>query len=77
MSDEMRTHLVTRFVCAKCGSNLRLSYNHPKKIEFLTGTPTGASTVETKIMVYPCETCLQPGAKLRAAVQTLLQTVEE
>lgn len=58
--DSMRYHLVTRFICAKCGGPLALSYDMPKDNRFYQAESdniTGAAKVEEKIAIHPCEKC--------------------
>lgn len=43
----MREFLITKFVCSKCGNNLKLTYNTPKGAgRYAEGEPTGAAMVE-------------------------------
>lgn len=60
MNNFGRHHLVTKFVCAKCGELLNLSYDMPKKKgcgDCADGI-TGASKVEAYIAIEPCSGCL-------------------
>lgn len=69
----MREFLVTKFVCARCGSKLAITYNVPKGSgQYLENEPTGAHMVEQLVAVEPCESCAKPMEELRKAVQTLL-----
>ena len=73
MSDYMRTHLVTKFICAVCGEPLILSYKDRKKSKWVEGEPTGAAMVESLVGVYPCKKCLSPANKAKDAIKTLLE----
>jgi len=67
-----RKFLITKFVCAKCGSNLCITYNTPKTSPgYEEGQPTGAEMVENIVAVEPCETCARPLEKVRDALKTL------
>lgn len=67
-----REFLVTKFVCAACGSNLRLSYDMPRSAgNHSSGEPTGASMVRQLVAVEPCDTCMAPLQKLKNALATL------
>jgi hypothetical protein len=70
--DWMRTHLVTKFICADCGTNLHLSYDRPKgNSRCVQGEPTGAAMVESLISIHPCQNCMAPLEKIKSAVKTL------
>lgn len=75
MSNETRKFLVTKFVCAKCGSNLSLTYDMPKTVGGLSsyerGEPTGADMVNNFIAIEPCATCAKPLEKIVDALKTL------
>jgi len=69
----MREFLITKFVCAKCGTNLQLTYNTPKVGSFHSeGEPTGALMVENRIALEPCETCMKPLEEMKSVVQVLM-----
>jgi hypothetical protein len=63
-----REFLVTKFVCAKCGANLNLSYDVPRGAgEYSDGEPTGALMVRSLIAVEPCKKCAEPMEDLKRA----------
>ena len=68
MSDDtVRNHLVTVFICAKCGTSLNLSYNVPPRHEHTAHDITGAYMVEKKVAIHPCKTCCEgPKAALQS-----------
>ena len=69
----MREFLITKFVCAKCGSNLHLTYDVPKVVgQYADGEPTGADMVLHIVAIEPCEKCMKPLEELRAAAMVLL-----
>ena len=69
----MREFLVTKFVCAKCGHNLHLSYNYPKGNEqYSQGEPTGADMVRQTVAIEPCECCMRPLTEILKAAKTFL-----
>jgi hypothetical protein len=58
--DVFRYNLVTKFVCANCGQQLRLSYEAPKTTkynQFADSGITGACKVEQDVSIYPCDSC--------------------
>lgn len=57
-----RQFLVTKFVCADCGSLLNLSYNAPTGPlgDYADGEPTGGHMVQQKVAVEPCRKCAEP-----------------
>ena len=70
----MREFLVTKFVCAKCGTNLQLTYDMPKVGSFHSdGEPTGAFMVENRIALEPCENCMKPLEDIKAAARVLMR----
>ena len=75
MSNEDRKFLITKFVCAKCGSNLSLTYDIPKSVGGLSsyerGEPTGAHMVNNFIAIEPCATCAKPLEKIVDALKAL------
>lgn len=72
----MRKFLITKFVCAKCGTNLSLTYGVPKKgSNYADGEPTGADMVESIIAIEPCTTCARPTEKLIDALKTLNEAI--
>ena len=76
----MRHFLVTKFVCAKCGGLLEVSYDQPSKKPMwgVRGEPTGAEMVEQYIFIKPCEECLKPledVKNLGKAIQSFLEGV--
>lgn len=67
-----RKFLVTKFVCAKCGCNLSLSYDAPTtNISYEDGEPTGADMVQQLIVVEPCVPCMAPLRRLQTALSIL------
>ncbi len=87
MSDFMRTNLVFRLRCAKCGRTLRLTYDPKRKDSHLdTGElDDDCITVAEKVMaeayVHPCETCYgdarRPLDMLKAALAAAEKEKEE
>ena len=79
MSNETRKFLVTKFVCAKCGSNLSLTYDMPKTVGGLSsyerGEPTGADMVNNFIAIEPCSACAKPLEKMVDALKTLNEMI--
>jgi len=68
----MREFLVTKFVCATCGGNLKLTYDVPKCAgHHANGEPTGAAMVQQLVAVEPCAPCLRPLEEMRNAARTL------
>jgi len=69
----MREFLITKFVCSKCGSNLKLTYELPKgSSQHTDGEPTGAAMVEQRIAIEPCQCVQRPLNDVRHAVKALL-----
>ena len=69
----MRQFLITKFVCAKCGSMLELTYDIPKSAgKYAHGEPTGADMVKQYVAIEPCHQCFAPLAEMKAAVKTLM-----
>ena len=66
----MRTHLVTKLVCTKCGGLLNLSYDKVRS-SHSNQEPTGAYMYENMIGVEPCRRCLEPARRILEAVKTL------
>ena len=67
-----RQFLVTKMVCAKCGSNLNLTYDVPKQAgRYVQGEPTGAAMVEQLVAVEPCMTCMEPVVAVQTALALL------
>lgn len=70
----MREFLVTKFVCAKCGTNLQPTYDMPKGAgQYADGEPTGACMVQQTIAIEPCERCMKPLEDMKAAARVLMQ----
>lgn len=68
----MREFLVTKFVCAKCGGNLSLSYDVPKNAgQCAKGEPTGADMVEKLVAVEPCKCLTRQLDDVRRAIGIL------
>ena len=71
----MREFLVTKFVCARCGHNLKLSDHAPKGLSHhASGEPTGAAMVEQRVVIEPCRCVTQPLDDMRKAVSVLTGT---
>lgn len=71
--DGMRQFLITKFVCANCGSTLELTYDTPKGAgRYAEGEPTGADMVQRCVAISPCRQCFAPLAEMKAAVKTLM-----
>jgi len=69
-----RQYLVFKPVCAKCGSNLNLSYEVPRAAgQHAEGEPTGASMVEQLVAIEPCERCMEPLHRARKAMAALME----
>jgi hypothetical protein len=52
----VRQFLVTKFVCSRCGGNLRLTYDVPASCpKHAAGEPTGADMVQQAVAIEPCE----------------------
>lgn len=67
-----RQFLITKFVCSSCGSNLEVSYDRPKNAgQHALGEPTGAAMVESLIAIAPCQPCMEPLRKLKAALAVI------
>lgn len=67
-----REFLVTKLVCAKCGTNLSLSDETPQGAgRYSEGEPTGASMLRQVVAVEPCQPCMEPLRKLKDALATL------
>ena len=63
-----REFLITKFVCAKCGTNLQLSYDRPKSAGgYIDGEPTGAAMVQSLIAIEPCDVCMEPLEAMKKA----------
>lgn len=81
MEDYNRTHLVTVFACAKCGTALNITYDKPKETncsarEFpVNDGITGALKVENRIGVHPCKKCSREMQEPIAALKKLLECV--
>jgi hypothetical protein len=67
-----RQFLVTKLVCARCGTNLNLTYDVPKGAgQHAIGEPTGAYMVHQLVAVEPCQSCEKPLRDLQRALATL------
>jgi hypothetical protein len=67
-----REFLVTKMVCAKCGSNLSLTYEVPMGSgRYAEGEPTGAAMVQQVVAVESCKTCMEPLHRLQQALAIL------
>jgi hypothetical protein len=71
----MREFLITKFVCARCGGNLKLTYDAPKSAgRHADGEPTGAAMVQQIVVIEPCKCTTQPIDEMRRAAKVLLGT---
>lgn len=79
MTDYNRTHLVTVFACAKCGTSLKITYDKPSEpnsssLEFPVGDGiTGALKVENRIGIHACEKCTR---ELEEPIKTLKKLLD-
>lgn len=74
----MRQFLLTKFVCATCGTPLEVTRNIPTDAGgYVEGEPTGAAKVEQLVAVVPCRSCAEPAEKLANAVATLLDAARK
>lgn len=72
-----RQYLVFKPVCAKCGSNLDLSYDVPKGAGgYALGEPTGADMVEQLLAIEPCAKCMEPLHRARKAMAMLMEDLK-
>lgn len=71
----MREFLVTKFVCAACGSNLELATEMPKTSRYSEGQPSGAFMLEQLVSVKPCQKCMKPLDGMRQAMKTLMEGI--
>ena len=69
----MREFLITKFVCADCGSNLELSTEKPKVYasKYSDGEPSGAYMLQQLVPLHPCHVCMKPLLAMREALKTL------
>ncbi|OOE15163.1 hypothetical protein BSR09_00740 [Stutzerimonas degradans] len=70
-NDGMRTHLVTVFRCADCGTTLKLSHEGKKSMDYVADGITGAAKVEQNVFIHPCQKCMKPSQEIKAALKTL------
>ena len=76
--DSMRTHLITKFKCTKCGSLLNVSYDCPNnQSDYSDGEPSGAYKVDNIIGIHPCEKCMEPVKKVKQAISALIDISAE
>lgn len=67
-----RQFLVTKMVCARCGTNLHVTYNIPQHAGgYAAGEPTGADMVEQLVSVEPCSECERPLREVKRALSVL------
>lgn len=70
----IREFLVTKFICAKCGANLRIEKSSGERCtKFAEGEPTGAAMVELSVFVHPCECITRETETIRSAISTLVE----
>ena len=67
----MREFLVTKFVCAKCGANLKLADMPKNAGQYAEGEPTGAAMVQLLVSIEPCECVTQQLDSIRRAAKVL------
>jgi hypothetical protein len=73
----MREFLVTKFVCAKCGANLKLADDTPKNAgQYAGGEPTGATMVQQLMAIEPCECVTQQLDSIRRAAKVLFGSLQ-
>lgn len=72
----MRKYLLTRFLCARCGSPLAVTKDvpveQPDYMPSFEREPTGAEVAGFVVGIEPCRSCMAPLDEMRAAVRTLL-----
>lgn len=69
-----RKFLLMKLVCSRCGSNLELSYDRPRKTDYEEGEPTGADMVATAVAVEPCRCVTARLDEMQQAANVLLGT---
>lgn len=73
----MREYLLTKFVCSKCGSNLRLTYDIPKGAGRCANLePTGAAMVQQLVAIEPCHCVTAPLDEIKRAASLLFASVK-
>lgn len=60
----MRNFLVTKILCAKCGTPLALEYVGQKSSAYCNGEPTGAAMVDIQVKAFPCECTIKAQREL-------------
>ena len=86
--DGMRTQLVLRMRCAKCGRVLRFTYDRPARCpeqtdeqEYPDQVVTGAGKVELSAFVHPCAFCygeaIRPAILISRALDCVAQQEKE
>lgn len=69
-----RVNLITRFKCAKCGTQLSLSYDDPKKFaDYTTDGITGANKLESNIFIEPCSVCVDEPTRQLETLKKILK----
>lgn len=69
-----RTHWVTKFRCATCGTYLTLSYDGAGEgHSSVNDGITGADKVETIVRIEPCETCVAVPLKQLKTLREILK----
>ena len=76
-----RYFLVSKFYCARCGHQLRLSYRLPEGLRCIDADPyrhldeqrepTGGTMMAQGTLLEPCEKCLEPVRVVKEAMQAL------
>lgn len=68
----MKNSIVTKFVCSKCGRNLFVKYDSPKKSkQYTEGEPIGLEMIQQVITIEPCK-CVTGQLKLIHKVLDIL-----
>lgn len=74
MDNTGRVNLITRFKCAKCGSQLSLSYDKEKSSnDYENDGITGAFKVENDVFIEPCVSCLSKFKEPLEALQRVMK----
>lgn len=79
--DNSRYNLVTKFICAKCGEQLTMSYSAPaaKATGYNRDAEdgiTGALKVENRIAIHPCRKCYSDAVAPMDAMRKALAAVQ-
>ncbi len=79
--DSMRYNLVMKFVCVKCGSQMRITYDdipktRPYQPEADSGI-TGAAAVNQMVRIHPCDPCYLAVTAPMKALSNAMQAAEK